>query len=41
MLQPDVERKGESMEEVAADFATTPRSSSIIQRVALSTKWPT
>lgn len=34
MLQPEVERTGESLEKVAADFVNTHRSSSIIQRAA-------
>lgn len=34
MLQPDVERTGDSLEKVAADFVNTHRSSSIIQRAA-------
>ncbi|MGE8497892.1 MAG: SDR family NAD(P)-dependent oxidoreductase [Pseudomonas sp.] len=34
MLQPEVERSGESLEKVAADFVKTHRSSSIIQRAA-------
>ncbi|RRV10702.1 SDR family oxidoreductase [Pseudomonas sp. v388] len=34
MLQPDVERTGQSLEEVAADFVNTHRSSSIIRRAA-------
>lgn len=34
MLQPEVERSGESLEKVAADFVNAHRASSIIQRAA-------
>ncbi|HWV08609.1 SDR family NAD(P)-dependent oxidoreductase [Pseudomonas sp.] len=34
MLRPEVERTGESLEKVAADFVNTHRSTSIIQRAA-------
>jgi len=34
MLRPDVERTGDSLEKVAADFVKTHRGSSIIQRAA-------